>query len=779
MKTHFPAVLRLGERNSTKLFFYFSLLLLSFSQGFAQSPERIYLHTDKDFYLPGETVWFKSYLFHNNQPSPLSTNLYLQVYDEQGVLLTQKQYPILDGTSNGEFIIPDTIASPLLQFRLFTKNMVAADSNLAYIKKIPVYQKGVNQAAIEHDKTFSVTTHPEGGVIIAGLNNYIAFKSGYKNGQPAITKAVVTDGNATFLDSLISNEEGISLLQFIPRPGKDYTILFTDNFGSKTMVKLDSGKLNSATLHTELSNNKLYYNINKNSLGPELNQLHLSVLSEGEILFKQSISINNKLQFTSHIDTDSLPPGIFDLVLEDANNKLLQSKKIYVKSRRALPLVNVIEKSALPKGKNVLEILFNDSNTNYLSASVVDEIFYPAAFSSSIKDGLLLNEPGSILQRLENDNKATALYLMTWKPGKQPVAAKIVADNFLSVQVGFKEKKNNTSSNLVIIVKDSYGGQNFYTLPENKQQSFLNEGLIFYDSAKIYYNISGNKELSEKLVLAAPASISFPKTIPPAIVNYSFQQGNDLENADSILTGYQVGNRLRFNEIQDMKTIVIKSKYRNPVTKRLEELDNIYTTGLAKGLARGTQLNVLDDPNAQFSDPFNYILFRTSSTKILGTFGSRSIISTRPNGGGELLVFIDDNPADFQQLESIQMSQVAYIKIILGIVITGSGTTDAGVIYLYRKKGNEDKSITGMRFGTIKGYDIAKEFVIPDYSGPNTVTSKDYRTTLYWNPYLVTNKENRKIRIEYYNNDLKSKQILIIKGFNQQGELVEFKYPLR
>ncbi len=61
----------------------------------AQTPEKIYIHFDKDIYLPGETVWFKAYVFNNNQLSSLSTVFYTAIYDASGKLIKQKNIPFL------------------------------------------------------------------------------------------------------------------------------------------------------------------------------------------------------------------------------------------------------------------------------------------------------------------------------------------------------------------------------------------------------------------------------------------------------------------------------------------------------------------------------------------------------------------------------------------------------------------------------------------------------------------------------------------------------------
>ncbi len=47
----------------------------------------------------------------------------------------------------------------------------------------------------------------------------------------------------------------------------------------------------------------------------------------------------------------------------------------------------------------------------------------------------------------------------------------------------------------------------------------------------------------------------------------------------------------------------------------------------------------------------------------------------------------------------------------------------------------------------------------------------DVRTTLYWSPYLLTDKTNRRATIQFYNNDVTKRIKIIIEGMNEEGRL--------
>ena len=60
--------------------------------------EKIYFQFDKDFYVPGETIWFKAYLFTNDKPNGLSQNLWLQLLDQNGNVIISNRYPAMTDT---------------------------------------------------------------------------------------------------------------------------------------------------------------------------------------------------------------------------------------------------------------------------------------------------------------------------------------------------------------------------------------------------------------------------------------------------------------------------------------------------------------------------------------------------------------------------------------------------------------------------------------------------------------------------------------------------------
>jgi hypothetical protein len=77
-----------------------------------------------------------------------------------------------------------------------------------------------------------------------------------------------------------------------------------------------------------------------------------------------------------------------------------------------------------------------------------------------------------------------------------------------------------------------------------------------------------------------------------------------------------------------------------------------------------------------------------------------------------------------------------------------------------------------MEYAILGGYSRFKEFALPPYDRPETSFDPDNRSTLLWNPFVLTNKKSPRVKLTYYNNDFSKKLLLVLEGMNSQGKLV-------
>jgi hypothetical protein len=141
--------------------------------------------------------------------------------------------------------------------------------------------------------------------------------------------------------------------------------------------------------------------------------------------------------------------------------------------------------------------------------------------------------------------------------------------------------------------------------------------------------------------------------------------------------------------------------------------------------------------------------------------------------GGTPSIFLDEMPSDLQSVQSISMSDVAMVKVFQPPFMGGPGGSSGGAIAIYTKKGGDNNNtlVKGLDFSTVIGYSSIKEFYSPDYDVKNDTTVGDYRTTLYWAPFIIMDNKTRRVTIPFYNNDKTKKIRVIIEGMNENGQL--------
>lgn len=94
--------------------------------GFAQFvPEHIWIHTDRQLYVSGETIWFKLYNFdtEKQQLSNFSQVAYLEMINQQGLATSQIKVGLNKGTGQGSIELPEALPNGRYTLRAYTRAM--------------------------------------------------------------------------------------------------------------------------------------------------------------------------------------------------------------------------------------------------------------------------------------------------------------------------------------------------------------------------------------------------------------------------------------------------------------------------------------------------------------------------------------------------------------------------------------------------------------------------------------------------------------------------------
>ncbi len=87
--------------------------------------EEIYVHTDRDDYIAGETIWFSMYLIdrQSNMPSGMSDIAYFELLSHDNKPVIRRRIKTDKSLGNGGISIPDTLKSGVYYLRAYTNWM--------------------------------------------------------------------------------------------------------------------------------------------------------------------------------------------------------------------------------------------------------------------------------------------------------------------------------------------------------------------------------------------------------------------------------------------------------------------------------------------------------------------------------------------------------------------------------------------------------------------------------------------------------------------------------
>ncbi|HYF29680.1 MAG TPA: hypothetical protein VD993_01025 [Chitinophagaceae bacterium] len=241
------------------------VILIAALPGFAQQPlaviqeqfnaykqqapqEKLFVHTDKSFYLTGETIWFKIYHVDaaTHMPTDLSKVAYVELLDHEGKPLVQAKVGLgeRNGNRSGSLLLPAYLGSGNYMLRAYTNWMKNFDKSYFFQKTITLVNtsRRPDWQSLEKREAYTIRFFPEGGNLVYGLQSRIAFHITDQYGKGIEGEGIVSDEkNDTTSRSQITFKTsgfGMGSFDFVPHPNSNY----------KAWVRLANGKTISAPL---------------------------------------------------------------------------------------------------------------------------------------------------------------------------------------------------------------------------------------------------------------------------------------------------------------------------------------------------------------------------------------------------------------------------------------------------------------------------------------------------------------------------------------------------
>ncbi|MDY0201756.1 MAG: hypothetical protein RBR40_12295, partial [Tenuifilaceae bacterium] len=181
----------------------------SYEEFYSVSRERVYTHFNKSSYLPGDAIWFTSYVFNpkNQRTSIVTRNLHVELYGPEGELIERKVLPVIAGVASNVFTLGQDRKPGTYTFRAYTHWI--QNFGEEYQERRPIRVLGnVESNTPSEVNEFDIQFLPESGTLLAGVDNKLGVKAMSSDGRGAPLTGKVLNGAGVTMQTFELNHLG-------------------------------------------------------------------------------------------------------------------------------------------------------------------------------------------------------------------------------------------------------------------------------------------------------------------------------------------------------------------------------------------------------------------------------------------------------------------------------------------------------------------------------------------------------------------------------------------
>jgi TonB-dependent SusC/RagA subfamily outer membrane receptor len=779
--------------------------------------EKVYLHFDKPYYMAGETMWFKGYLFDGttHKIDSVSRVLYVDLIDEtQGKIIATRTLKC-DGSTHGDILLPDSLAEGMYQIRAYTNYMRNFSEEFFFRQEIKIWQGSVKNRlsdanAQKMTEASDVQFFPEGGNSVLDLDSRIGFKALSIMGKGIDIQGFILENQKDTVVAFQSEHLGMGFFNYTPEAQKTYTAYVKQNDGKYRQFALPNAYEQGFTMAVDnLSNKeKIKVYVTNNSPKPTDKSSEIVVVAQqrGQLCFMAKGNETQK-SFAVSIPKNKIPDdGIVQITLMNAKGEPVCERLIFNNQNKQISLKITPDKSdykirekvtvnleatdaegkpvegnfsvAVTDANQVLSEPFQENLLSYLLLSSDASNLSSADYYTALRGNI--EQPAYYFDK-ENTNTARHLDILMMTQGwRRFIWRDLMADKmpkmdyFLETGLEITGKalrpngKMAENVTLTLLIKNDKKTPQFQMGMTDSVGRYGFYGLDFFDTTQVF--VQGMKQSGSKsLDVTIDPQRASPKV---RIVKLPY---NPLEFDAKLLAEFlkkaneaiELEKKLKLNKDQMLQEVVVKAK-------KIEEPDPRKIYGRASNSLKVDQILCGGATNV-----FQMIQGRFPGVQVSpdGQGGYKVLIRGISSimGSNNPLFLMDGMPVDASSINSINPCDVDAIDVLKGADASIFGSRAAnGVVAILTKRGgnNYDYSkdpVLGVSIQKRMGYNVPREFYAPKYDVniPDHVRP-DFRSTLHWQPNVRTDASG-KANITYWNTDAKTNIRIIAEGVSKQG----------
>ncbi len=766
-------------------------------------PEKIYIHTDKNYYMAGEDIWFTAYLVNGitHQYSTKSRVLYVELINEKDSIISQRKLFIEEISAAGDFKLPIDIKDGNYQIRAYTNYMRNQSQDFFFKKTIPVYalysevdESEKSDLSNKNLEMPDIGFYPEGGYLINGLRNKVAVKINNAELDEEELTGTIENNSGNILTEFTTKEFGLGSFYLVPEIGQEYNVVIKSG-DKEYLYPLPNSLTKGYVMNTTTSDENIIISIETN-VDNGLKDALIIGHQRGKPVFDYSLNDNSKTK-SIKISKSELIDGVLNIVLFDDSHRPVSERLLFIhKEEEVLVAINKTSGTTRLRDKIDLEIEVKDKSgrsvPSTFSLSVSDtELIIPNANAENIKTWLLLNsdlrgkirEPNYFFTRdnLKHKHELLDLVMMTygwrrfiWQEFLESShIIRFEAEDGIYIN-GHTINSKSPYQHKVSETKLTFRHNGFYQETKKTDSlAYFSYGPFEYkDSIDVLLLINSDKPSESETNIILKAPLERPVIAPDELTSTSNWSIPNVENYRKTSRSQVLSNFKFDNDREMLDEVLVKGK-----VKTKEEIRNIKRV-----------------EKARVNNPSHRVFVDASEIRGSGDFisllenlpGVRSELTDDDKYMGHLIIslhgrvpdfYVDNMKVTLDDARSINQANIDFIDVIRagGAASTHYALPGQGIIAIYTKRGDRESSSLdyGNKIGILNfkspGFYSEREFHSPAHAANKDMAGReDIRSTLYWNSKLISRYYDN-AKASFYASDEKGRFLVEIQGITDEG----------
>lgn len=778
--------------------------IVTYNSMFGQ--EKVYLHFDNTGYFMGETIWFKAYVVNpmTNRPNILSRLLYVELLTPEGRVLQTHKLKIENGQCNGQLSLKDLLHPGFYEVRAYTAVMLNWPDAPIFSRVFPIFHAPQSEGKEMYKDPFmtpipqserrpdmraqhpkaekaNIQFFPEGGNLIAGVANQVAFKATDKRGNPITISGTIYNSLHEQVATTQTTHQGMGRFTLTPAEGETYHLETTGEDGKPHLFNLPMADAKGFAMTVDnLHDQHLDIHLSHNGRMDTTRALGLTVMCRGRVIRFEQIKWNDFATTTLTIPKETLPEGINQVTLFDTEGRVYADRLFFIPPTQSVRFALSGRKNTYqPREKVEMNFKLTDTEGNpvrtMFSLAVrdadTDTPTNEANGGGSIAANLLLgSELKGYIHNIdyyfeaddEPHRQALDLLLCTqgwrrydWEKMTRPeeFVVNYPAEEGILIRGDLTSTFRNRAKEGVDIKVFLYNGagrslKGSCLTDKDGRFAFLAEdfngrwvmNIQTYENDKL-------KEMNVNLTkTASPQGRPFadveknlfyaPKDAPKEFV----------EVEDSMKL-YDEKGRTRWENLLPTVEVEEDREWHSDLVRKWHNV--IYEMEDERMRMDETGEDYLVEFYRWLEQTNPYFQFDIDTSQLTARYKGRPVrfFISRVGTGGWLVeqnVSINVEDLTIHDVEAIAISDKPNVEMALaryGLDSISSKDNTVVISLFVRNDYFRHKEYKGMRRTKFQGFTPALQFYQPDYSYADLPDEKDFRRTLFWAPYVTTDKQ--------------------------------------